>query len=609
MTSFQTYRKMLGYMKPYLPIFLSSIFLSVLVVTLDGMSIWFLGSLPQTLFNPEAIIEIQPKLTIGNLNEYLKYWTYFIINYFGKENPLTMVCGLIVISFTLKNGIFYINRLLTTTLNLSIVRDIRNLFYRHVLMLPVTYYDRNKTGGIVSLVVNDIAQINGSMTGTLSKLVMEPLRIFFFVSMLLIINVKLTVTVFVIYPILGYIIIKIGKVVKRRAKRTLENYSGLVSVLSETIQGVRVVKMFNMNDVECKKFDIENEKYIKSSFRAAKARAIVSPLTETLAMYVTALLLWHGGNGALSDASSFSAEDFFRFLFYLFLAYQPWKSLGNVYSTIQSGIAAAERVFDLLDTPAEDLDGDFEKNEYVLKKDIRAENVSFVYPECKEEVLKDINFVNKKGEVIAIVGSSGSGKTTILDLLPRFYDITSGKISIDGKDIRDFNLKELRDFFGIVSQDTILFNDTVYNNISYGSQKASKEEVQNAADAANATEFINKLPKGMDTVIGERGVTLSGGQRQRLSIARALLRNPQILILDEATSALDTESEKLVQHAINNLIKNRTVFVVAHRLSTIQNADTIIVLEDGKIIEQGGHEELLALNKRYKYFYDIQFGK
>lgn len=608
MKSMKTYKKMLGFIKPYGHLFIVSIILSIIIVLLNGIALWFVGTAPKVLFNPTATTPIKPLFSLATINIYLSYWTHRILQFSKAGNPFIVVCIFIVVVYTVKNILFYLYKLLLKVLNLNIVRDMRNMLYRHVLMLPVSYYDRNKSGTIVSHVVNDITQVNKSLTDTLSRAIIEPLHLFFFVGMLFVINIKLTLFVFLIYPGLIFIIIKIGQSVKRRSRRMLENFSGMISVLTETIHGIRAVKMFNMNTSESEKFEKENKKFIKSSFRSEKVKAILIPLTETLAMYVTAILLWYGGKEALSGSERFTPEDFVRFLVFLFSSYQPLKKIGTINNTIQIGIAAAERVFEVLKIPIEELQIPQDKRAVpAFENTINFYHVWFNYPGTKDFVLEDVNFSVKKGEIIAIVGSSGAGKTTLLDLLPRFYDIDKGTIRFDERDTKDINLVDLRDMFGIVSQETILFNDTVLNNIMYSSAGATREEVVEAATAANAMDFIENLPDGFDTIIGEQGVMLSGGQRQRLAIARALLKNPQILIFDEATSALDTESERLVQSAIDNLIKNRTTFVVAHRLSTIQHADTIIVLEDGKIIERGSHDELIGLNQRYKYFYDIQF--
>jgi subfamily B ATP-binding cassette protein MsbA len=380
----------------------------------------------------------------------------------------------------------------------------------------------------------------------------------------------------------------------------------MISVLSETVNGIRAVKMFNMNERENEKFDAENRKFTRSDTHAYTIRILSSPLTETLGVAVAVALLWYAGREVLSG-KGFSAEDFVRYLVLLVASYQPFKRLAAVNSSVQTGLAAAERVDELFETPIEQLASLKGATAPDFEKEIRFDAVRFTYPQCDDEVLKGIDFAIKKGDIVAIVGSSGSGKSTILDLLPRFYDITGGSITIDGVDARTFDLAGLRRLFGIVSQETVLFNDTISNNISYGAEHASADAVRQAAEAANALEFIEHLPDGMNTVIGEKGELLSGGQRQRIAIARALLRNPPVLILDEATSSLDTESERLVQGAINVLMANRTVLVVAHRLSTILPADSILVLEDGAIVERGTHKELLEMGGRYSQLYDMQF--
>lgn len=601
------YLRMLGFMKPYVPILLVSMLLSVVIVSLDGVSLWLIGTLPKMLFDARVSMMEKPAFSLRNINEILKYWTQVVVRSHEAANPLAPLCLFIVCAFTLKNVFIYVNNLTVQFLNLHIVKDMRNSLYRHVLLLPVTYYDRNRSGGIVSLIVNDVQQINASMTGTLSRLFIEPLRLLVFVCLLFVINVRLTVIVFVVYPVLGYVVIKIGQGIRRRSGRSLESFSGLISVLTETINGVRAVKMFGMNEVEGRKLEAENRKFVRTSFRAGVLHFLASPLTEVLGAYTIASLLWYGGSEVIAGKSSFTAEDFFRYIVILFFSYQPLKLLASVNSAVQAGIAAAGRVFCLFDLPGERLLRSARVPAPVFEREIKVSNLRFTYPGCEDTVLRGLDFTVGKGQVVALVGSSGAGKTTILDLLPRFYELDDGVITIDGKDIREFDLAALRGLFGIVSQEVILFNDTVANNIAYGSENTTAQRVRDAARAANVLEFVENLPEGFETVIGERGVSLSGGQRQRVSIARALLRNPPILILDEATSSLDTESERLVQAAINNLVRNRTVIMVAHRLSTIRHADLILVIEHGRITEQGTHDELLALGRRYKHLHDMQF--
>lgn len=598
---------MVGFIKPYLLLFIIASVLSFFVVSLEGISIWFLGTFPKILFSPETVSIAKPVFSLREINEVMKYWTYEFIKGDSSRAQLVIVCILIACTFTFKNILFYLNKVLVTIIHANVCRDLRNILYRQLILLPVWYHDKNQTGNAVSLLINDIALINNAVTGTLNSLIIDPLRLIFFVSLLLIINYKLTLLIFVLYPVLGIIITKIGKSIRRRSTRELQSFSDMISFITEKISSIRIIKMFNTHRLEYDNFTAENQRYTNRYIRSERMRILTSPITEVLAMYVTAILLFYGGSMALSGHGTFTAEDFIRFLIILVSSYQPLKSLSSINSTIQSGIAAADRVFEKLNLQPELLTHVPKPALPSFESAIDFREVTFRYPGYDQIVLDNVSFSVKKGEIIAIVGSSGAGKTTILDLLPRFYEIEKGGIFIDGIDSREFGLLQLRSLFGIVSQESILFNDTIANNIAYGTDAFSFDKVKQAAAAANASVFIENLPAGYDTVIGERGVTLSGGQRQRLAIARALYKDPKILILDEATSALDTESERLVQQAIDRLIENRTSFVVAHRLSTIRHAHKIIVLERGAVVEQGSHGELLKIGKRYKYFYDIQF--
>jgi ATP-binding cassette, subfamily B, bacterial MsbA len=618
------YTRMLSYMRPYVALIGIALFLALFAVIFEGLSLWFSASLVQTIFSHEAPVLSKPEYTLSNANAILKYWTSSAI---GSREPLAalqMVCAMMSLSFLLKNLFIYFKGVVMTRLNLSVVRDMRNQLFSHALALPVSYYDRTKSGNVVSLIVNDVSNINNSMTGTFDKIFVEPMRLIFFVCTLFVINYKFTLAIFIIFPVLGYLITLIGRTVRRRSKRVMEHLAALLSILHETVSGVRIVKIFGTQETESAKFKVENNRFVRQSFRSNYIGALASPITEVMGVIVVVILLWYGGKQVLGS-DGFGAEDFTRFLVFLFSIFTPLKEISKLNTTLQSGFASADRVFAALDAPVESTASTTlshpESSEKVIERSrndrspssipfndkITFENVRFTYPGCEETVLKGVSFEIKKGSIAALVGSSGSGKSTTLDLLPRFYDITGGKISIDGVDTREMNLASLRKLFGIVAQETFLFNDTISANIAYGMHNANKDYIIAAAKAANAWEFIEKMPQGLDTVIGERGVMLSGGQRQRLSIARALLLNPPILILDEATSSLDTESERLVQAAINNVMENRTVLVVAHRLSTIRHANQILVLESGTIVERGTHEELLSRKNRYKYFYDIQF--
>ena len=599
------YTRMLSYLRPYAALIGIALCLALFAVLFEGLSLWFSASLVQTIFSHEAPVLSKPEYTLSNANAILKYWTSSAIDSREPLVALQMVCAMMSLSFLLKNIFIYFKGIVMNRLNLSVVRDMRNQLFTHALDLPVSYYDRTKSGNVVSLIVNDVSSINNSMTGTFDKILVEPMRLLFFVGTLFVINWKFTLAIFVIFPILGYLITLIGRTVRRRSKRVMEHLAALLSILHETVSGVRIVKIFGTQEAEAAKFMVENKRFVRQSFRSNYIGALASPITEVMGVAVVVILLWYGGKQVLSS-DGFGAEDFTRFLVFLFSVFTPLKEISKLNTTLQTGFASADRVFAALDSPAESAAGP-DLRPVPFNDKIIFEDVSFGYPGCEETVLKGVSFEIKKGSIAALVGSSGSGKSTTLDLLPRFYDITGGKISIDGADTRGMNLASLRKLFGIVAQETFLFNDTIEANIAYGMPDAGKDSVIAAATAANAWEFIEKLPQGLDTVIGERGVMLSGGQRQRLSIARALLLNPPILILDEATSSLDTESERLVQAAINNVMENRTVLVVAHRLSTIRHANQILVLEKGNIVERGTHDELLSQNNRYKYFYDIQF--
>jgi len=623
MKNLKIYTRMLSYMRPYVALIITALILALFAVAFEGLSLWFSASLVQTIFSHEAPVVAKPEYTLSNANDILKYWTSSAIGDRAPVAALQIVCAMMSLSFLLKNIFIYLKGITMYRLNISVVRDMRNQLFAHALALPVSYYDRAKSGNVVSLVVNDVTSINNSMTGTFDKIFVEPMRLLFFVGTLFVINYKFTLAIFVIFPILGGLITIIGRTVRRRSKRVMEHLASLLSILHETVSGIRIVKIFGTQNAESAKFKDENNRFVRQSFRSNYIGALASPITEVMGVIVVVILLWYGGSQVLNSGSSggFGAEDFTRFLVFLFSIFTPLKEISKLNTTLQTGFASADRVFAALDSAVETTDetpiisttlistplNERSQSRIPFNDKITLTDVNFTYPECEEAVLKNISFEIKKGSVSALVGASGSGKSTTLDLLPRFYDITSGKIAIDGIDTREMNLANLRSLFGIVAQETFLFNDTIFANIAYGLQNADRDSVTAAAAAANAWEFIEKLPQGLDTVVGERGIMLSGGQRQRLSIARALLLNPPILILDEATSSLDTESERLVQSAINKVMENRTVLVVAHRLSTIRHADQILVLEAGNIAERGTHEELLALNKRYKYFYDIQF--
>ena len=439
------------------------------------------------------------------------------------------------------------------------------------------------------------------------KLFVEPINIILFVALLLIINLKLALIAIIIVPLTGAIVIFIGRSIRRKSKRTAEKIARIMSIMAENLNSIRVVKSFSMESFETDRFTNEQERYYQLIFRRAKLRLISSPITEMIGAFIGVCLLWIGGHDILV-AQSMNSEDFIRFILILFSVLGPIRNLSNVSVELQKGFASADRVFEVLDTPVSIKSKPNATTISELNDQISFDNVSFNY-DGNDRVLKDVSFNMKKGTVTALVGSSGAGKSTIADLIPRFYDVVDGSVMIDGTDIRDIEINSLRRMMGIVSQETILFNDTIKSNIKYGLQSVSDQRLEEAAKNANALDFIKEQPEGFETMIGEKGVRLSGGQRQRIAIARGILKNPPLLILDEATSSLDTESEHLVQTAIDNLMAERTVLVIAHRLTTVENADSILVMESGQIVASGTHQELLSQEGLYTRLYNKQFKK
>jgi subfamily B ATP-binding cassette protein MsbA len=454
--------------------------------------------------------------------------------------------------------------------------------------------------------MNDVEQLQIALGVVFQRLFVEPVNIITFVALLFIISWKLGLIAIIIIPLAGIAIIGIGRSIRRKSRRTQSKIAEIMQILTETLSSIRIVKAFVNEKKEVNKFTRKSEHYFKLLLQRARLDLIASPITESFGVVIGVVLLWYGGMEVLANRG-ISAEDFIRFILILFSILGPIKQMSNVNIKIQMGAASAERIFGLLDTPPEIVEDPNPVDLGTFNSSIEFDKVHFEYNNVDDRVLRELSFTINKGEVVALVGPSGSGKSTIADLIPRFYDVLSGSILIDGHDIRKISLSSLRGNMGIVTQEVILFNDTIRNNIAYGQPNVSEEAIRQAADAANATTFIEETTHGFDTLIGERGVNLSGGQKQRLAIARALLKNPSILILDEATSALDTESEKMVQRAIEVLMKDRTALVIAHRLSTVQNADKIIVLEKGEIIEVGSHTDLYNKGGLYRRLYDIQF--
>lgn len=604
------YKRMFKLVIHQWPYLLLSTIASLIYVSLNSASIWLTASLINNIlidFN-ELIIEqdqLMAKATLS-VNESIKFWTNGLILRGTPQETLKVLCLTIMTVFLLKNLFLYIKNIFMSLVQFHMVTNLRNKLYEHFHSLSLSYFNKKRSGELTALVITDVTNINRALGTSFHQMLVEPINITAFAILLFIINWKLALMSLVIVPVAGFTIIIIGKSIRRKSKRTAAQIAGITNIITETFSSIRVVKAFSMKDYEIQRFAEETRKFFRLLLRRARLRLMASPITETLGVMMGVFLLWVGGMEVLSG-QGLTSEDFLRFILLMFALLEPLRKLSKVNVELQIGAASAERIFAILDTPptitnadnAIDVDGFLEK--------IKFSNVSFKYDDTEDQALNNTNLEIKKGTVVALVGPSGAGKSTIADLIPRFYDVTDGKITIDGNDVRQVTIESLRQLMGVVTQETLLFNDTVASNIAYGQQEVHEEKVRSAATAANALDFINEMPEGIDTVIGEKGVKLSGGQRQRLAIARAIMKNPPILILDEATSALDTESERLVQEALERLMSERTVLVIAHRLSTVKNADQIIVLDKGKIVETGNHVQLLENGGLYKKLYDAQF--
>ena len=489
----------------------------------------------------------------------------------------------------------------------GVVRDLRNKMYDKILWLPLTYFSEERKGDLISRMTADVQEIEWSIVQSLEVIFREPLTILLFLGTMLFMSPQLSIFVFVLLPIAGLLIGQIGKSLRRTSAKSQAKMGILLSTIEETLSGLRIIKAFTAEKFFKEKFASLNDDYRKLMIKLFRKRDLSSPMSEFLGAFVLVIVMYFGGRLVLGATQQLEPSVFIAFIAIFSQLIPPAKSFADAYSNIQRGLSSAERINKILDGEITIFDKENALPVNGFNKCIEYKDVSFAYYKGGDGwALNDINLKIEKGKTIALVGQSGSGKTTLADLLPRFYDTDKGEILIDGKSIRDYKIKDLRGLMGIVSQESVLFNDTIFNNIAFGIIDAKEEDVINAAKIANAHDFIMQMPDGYQTNTGDRGSKMSGGQRQRISIARAILKNPPILILDEATSALDTESERLVQDAIIQLMKNRTTLVIAHRLSTIQHADEIIVMQKSEIIERGKHVELIAKNGVYKKLYDLQ---
>jgi subfamily B ATP-binding cassette protein MsbA len=598
--------RIIKYIKPYTPFAVLNIISNIISVLFSLVSLTmvipFLGILfgtqekvynPQPLsFNTNAIKDNFYAIISSEIDEK------------GKIEALLFICILVLITFFFRNLFRYSALYFLTPIRNGIVHDLRIDLHKKMISLPLPFFTKKRKGDLTARLTSDLVEIEWSVMSSLEMIFKDPLNIIIYLITLIVISPQLTIFVVILFPVTGLIIGVIGRSLKKSSDRGQKKMGDLLSIIDENISGLRIIKAFNSEKHINKNFKKDSSEYKSIMTKLLRKKDLSSPMSEFLSTIVMVVVMWFGGQLVLNGNGGLSAEAFIGYILIFSQIIPPAKSLTTSYYHIQKGSAAAERVYEILD--AENTIADVKNPKHVtfLNKNIEFKNISFKYENT--EVLTNVNFSIGKGEMIALIGKSGSGKSTLADLLARFYDIESGEILIDNNNIKEIAITDLRGLMGIVSQESILFNDTIYNNIRLGKIHATEDEIMTAAKVANAHNFIIETENGYQTNIGDRGNKLSGGQKQRLSIARAILKNPEILILDEATSSLDAESEKLVQEALKNLMKSRTSLVIAHRLSTIKNANKIIVLEGGDIIEKGTHQQLIAQNGHYKKLYDLQ---
>ncbi|MGB0368322.1 MAG: ABC transporter ATP-binding protein [Flavobacteriales bacterium] len=609
----QGYWGIIGLLRNYKGQVLIVILFNILSVIFSLFSLTMVVPLLGVLFGIQPMVTEKPTLTL-NPNDLIDGFYYQVsqlilndagqITIDGQMRALVFICLFVVITFFLKNLFRYLALYASAPLKNGVVRDIRNKIYRKVVNLPIAYFSEEKKGDIIAKMTSDVQEVESSIMSSVEVVFKEPFTIIFFLGTLVVWSPELTMFVLILLPVTGLVIGRVGKSLKRSSKKVQNQMGVLVSTMIETLSGLRIIKAFNAIETSSDKFHRVNQEYKNLKVRMIRKQHLASPLSEVLGTIVMVMVIYRGGSLVLMG-EGLTADLFIGYIVVFSQLIQPAKSLTSSVYMIQKGMAAAERIDTVLDAEETIQQKPNAVGLKTFEKEIEFKNVSFSY-ENEIDVLKDVNLTVKRGRTIAIVGPSGAGKTTLVDLLPRFYDPTEGAVLIDGVDTRDLIAHDLRSKLGIVTQEAILFNDSVFNNIAFGLKGITEEEVISAAKVANADEFIQQMESGYHTNIGEDGGKLSGGQRQRISIARAILHNPPILILDEATSALDAESEKLVQEALFKLMENRTSLIIAHRLSTIQYADEIIVIDGGQIIERGNHTGLIAKSGVYSKLYEMQ---
>ena len=608
------FKKIIPFTTPYRSHVIWNVIFNILYALFSTLSFIALIPMMNVLFDTSEKVTQKPVYTsIYEITKYTKEYLYYYITLLSEQNgpqfALILVIGIVIITFLFKNLFNFLASNHLLHLKNGVLKDLRNAMYVKIINLPVSYYSEKRKGDIMARMLGDVNEVQNSFFSILELIVKEPMTIIFTLIAMISISFKLTIFVFIFIPVAGILISKIGKSLRTKSERVQAENGYLISIVEESLSGLKVVKSYNAEQSFQDKFNNSVSRILNLSNSIGKKNNLATPLSEFLGIITICVLLWFGGQMVLTDKlpNGKALLDGAKFLAYMGLAYNiltPAKAISKASYQVKGGLAAAQRVFDVLEVENEITSKENAIHKNTFESSIAIKNINFKYED--EKVLKDFSLEVKKGQTVALVGQSGSGKSTIANLLTRFYDVNDGQIQIDNNDIKEIDLHSLRGLIGLVTQDSILFNDSIKANIALGNPNATDEEIIEALKIANAYEFVKDLPNGIHTNIGDSGNKLSGGQKQRLSIARAVLKNPPIMILDEATSALDTESEKFVQVALENMMQNRTSIVIAHRLSTIQKADVIVVMKKGKIVEQGTHEELIALEGTYNKLVTMQ---
>ncbi|SFS32627.1 ABC transporter ATP-binding protein [Sphingobacterium wenxiniae] len=605
----KTYFRLLSFAKPIEKYAIPYIICTIITVVFGTLNLAMLAPLLQVLFKGTGDAKIDTAESLVkpegyNMGDWFMYLADKLYYDIGPYEALKYVCIVIVASVFISNLFRYLSQRIMENLRIHTLLNLRKAVFNNVMDLHLGYFTNSRKGDVMSKIASDVQVVQFSVTSTLQVAFKEPLQLIAYIIVLFALSTKLTLFSLAVIPVSAFFISLIVKKLRQQAREGQESYANMISYLDEALSGVKIIKAFNAIPFVKDRFNNESEYYSKIMRRMVRRQQMGSPVSELLGVIMVAVILMYGGSLVLNGQGDLEASEFITYIAIFSQVMRPAKALTDAFSNIHNGIAAGERVLELIDEKSTVTDKPDAKVVKAFNTAIRFENVRFAYGE--KEILCDINLEIPKGKTIALVGPSGGGKSTLIDLIPRFMDVTDGAIHFDGIDLRDLTQESLRALIGTVNQETVLFNDTIFNNIAFARPEATQEEVEHAARIANAHEFILKAENGYETNIGDRGAKLSGGQRQRICIARAVLKNPPIMLLDEATSALDTESEKLVQDSLYKLMENRTTVVIAHRLSTIQNADKIVVLEAGRVVEEGTHHELLAKEGLYKRLIDMQ---